>query len=119
MELKKIFKQRKIDNGQIGGVIQMIMQSSFILSFFTFVNTSGVFYHVYLHKFVSVWTYIILFLCIWGGWVLFYYTIQYPSHIRFSNRQSYTHGSPVKRDFQKVLTKLDEIEAKISQEQDK
>lgn len=35
-------KQLKIDNEQIGGMIQMILQSMFILSFFTFANTMNI-----------------------------------------------------------------------------
>lgn len=103
------FKQRRIDNGQIGGAIQMVIQSMFIFNFVTFVNTCALAYTSFLHDYVSLQTAIVLILVGAFGWWITYYAIIYPSILRFANRQSYNHGSPIKDDLEELHGKVDRL----------
>lgn len=102
-------KQLQIDNGQIGGVIQMFLQSMFIFNMLTFVNTSILVYQSFLCRYISFNLFFIVFFILLISWISFFYLIIYPSTVRFSNRQAYTHGSPIKADFEKIITILEDI----------
>lgn len=99
-------KQFKIDNGQLGGTLQIIIQSMFIFNFLTFINTCALAYYSFLYRYVSLSVGIILMIIGTLSWWIIYYTIVYPSILRFANRQSYTHGSPIKKDLEEIKEML-------------
>lgn len=102
-------KQRYVDGGQIGGTIQMMIQSMFIFNFVTFVNTCAIAYHSFLYEYVSLTFGVIIIIICTFCWWLCYYTIIYPSIITFANRQSYKHNSPIKADILRIENKIDEL----------
>lgn len=104
-----MIKQIKIDNGQMGGTIQMILNSMFVFNLLTFINTSILLYQSVIYKYIPLVLYILSIICFAFVWVSIYYFIIYPSVIRFGNRQSYAHGSPIKKDFDKINKQLYEI----------
>lgn len=106
-------KQYKIDNGQCGGFIQMIIQSMFIVSFFTFINTSLLAYQSIFYEYISFYLYVILIFGFIVFWVYIYYSVLYPSIIIFINRQVYEHKNLVKADILLLREQLDRIESKL------
>lgn len=104
-----MMKQFKIDNGQIGGAITIIINSMFIFNFLTFINTCAIAYDLFLHRYVSLEIGIGIMLIGSGLWFLTYYAIVYPSIIRFANRQMYIHDSPIKEDLEIIKKELEEL----------
>jgi hypothetical protein len=99
-------KQVKIDNGQLGGVLQMVNQSMFIFNFLTFITNIALFYESIMYKYVSFRTgAIIMMVCVICWWIT-YYTIIYPSMIRFANRQTYKHGNPIRSDIEDLRREI-------------
>lgn len=99
-------KQIKIDNGQLGGTIQIIIQSMFVFNFATFISTSALLYDSVLYKYVSLPVGICMLLVGASSWWLIYYAVVYPSIVRFANRQAYAHGSPIKADLEEIKEML-------------
>lgn len=106
-------KQYKIDDGQSGGFIQMVVQSMFIVSFFTFINTSLMVYQSIFYEYISFYLYVILIFGFIVFWVYVYYSLLYPSIIIFINRQAYEHKNLVKADILLLREQLDRIESKL------
>jgi len=102
-------KQIKVDNGQIGGIITIIINSMFVFNFFTFINTCAIAYDLFLHEYVSLQTGIALMLVGSCGWFAVYYAIIYPSIIRFANKQAYIHDSPIKEDLDIIKKELEQL----------
>lgn len=94
----KIIKQRKIDDGEIGGFLSIFTQSMFIFSIANFLGISALVYQSILKYYVPLWIFFILIVIGYFGWMAVYYTFLMPSMIRFGNRQHYTHGNPMKED---------------------
>ena len=95
-------KQIKIDNGQIGGIITIIINGMFIFQFVTFINTCAIAYDLFLHKYVSLEFGIGLMLVGSFTWFFIYYCVVYPSIIRFANAQMYIHDSPIQKDLAEI-----------------
>lgn len=103
-------KQFHVDSGQIGGTIQVIMQSNFI---FTVVNSIGIWlivYNDYLSKYIPLYIGVLIGLFAVPMWWLFYYSVVQPSLIQYSNRQAWKHSSPVKKEFEVLNERLNKIE---------
>jgi uncharacterized protein YybS (DUF2232 family) len=102
-------KQVHVDTGQLGGVITTIVNSMFVYSFITFVNSSMLVYSEYLKDYLSP-TMGILILAI-GSFIWFasYYFIVYPSIMQFNNRQSYIHENPLKADLDEIKEELRQL----------
>jgi len=110
----KLIRQIHIDNGKLGGIISIIINSMFIFNFITFINTTLTVYNTWLRDIIPLWLCVII---ICGGsitWFSTYYTILYPSIMQFANRQAYIHSSPIKEEFDKLNARLDSIEQKIN-----
>lgn len=102
-------KQLHIDNGQIGGTIQIILQSMFLVNFATFVSTLILLYNTVLYKYVQWYVAgVVLIIGIVSWWII-YYVIVYPSIITFVNRQQYTHKNPIREDIKRIENKLDKL----------
>lgn len=108
-----MIKQIRIDSGQLGGSIQIIMQSMFIVNLFNFAGVFLLIYDKFLKEYVSLLTGVIIICCGAVAWWACYYVFIVPSVIQYSNRQGYKHGNPVKRDFELINDRLDKIEELI------
>lgn len=106
-------KQFKIDGGQCGGFIQILVQSMFIVSFLTFINTSLMIYQSLFYSYVSFSLYVALIAGCFILWVYIYYSMLYPSIIIFINRQTYVHENLIKADILQLQEQLDRIERKL------
>ena len=109
----RIIKQRKIDTGQIGGVLSIFTQSMFIFGIVTFLNTSALVYQSILRYYVSLWTFVIIIGVGLLLWMYIYYSILMPSMIQFGNRQGYTHGNPMREDIEIIKKELKEIKSEL------
>ena len=108
-----IIKQRRVDNGQIGGVLSIFTQSMFIFGLVTFLNTSALVYQSILKYYISLWGYIIIIGVGLLGWMTIYYSVLMPSMIQFGNRQGYVHGNPMREDIDIIKSQLKEIKSEL------
>ena len=111
----KLIKQVKVDDGELGGFINVAMNSMFI---FTLVNSVGIyalFFDKFLSKYISLSTGIIAIIISILIWWIVYYSIIYPSVIRYGNRQAWKHGNPYKVEFDLINERLDKIEQMIKE----
>lgn len=108
-----MIKQIHIDNGKIGGVIQIITQSMFIVTLFNFVGVALLIYDRFLKDYVSLSTGFIIMCCGAVSWWGIYYVVIVPSILQYSNRQGYKHGNPIKKDFELLNARLDKMEEAI------
>lgn len=106
-------KQRRIDTGQIGGVLSIFTQSMFIFGIVTFLNTSALVYQSILKNYISLWGFIITIGIGLLGWMTIYYSILMPSMIQFGNRQGYAHGNPMREDIEIIKKELKEIKGEL------
>ena len=111
----KLPKQRHIDTGQLGGMLQIIIQSMGLLTLFNFFGIASLFYDRFLSSFFPVYIGLALILLGAGVWWLTYYILVYPSIIQFSQRQAYAHNSPVKKDFEKLNQKIDKLTEQLQE----
>lgn len=108
-----MIKQIHIDNGKVGGTIQIITQSMFIVNLFNFAGVALLTYDKFLKDRIPIWAGITaLMLCAVSWWVI-YYSVIVPSILQYSNRQGYKHGNPVKKDFELLNERLDRLEELI------
>lgn len=108
-----MIKQVHIDNGKLGGIIQVIIQSMFIVNLFNFGGVALLTYDKFLKDHVPLYIGVAAVMCGAVIWWICYYSIIYPSIVQYGNRQGYKHGSPVKSDFELLNKRLDEIEEAI------
>lgn len=108
-----MIKQKHIDNGKLGGIISIVINSMFVFNFVTFVNTTLTVYDRWLRDIIPLWSCVLLIGCCSLVWFAIYYVIIYPSIMQFANRQAYIHESPIKAEFDKLNSRLDEIEKLI------
>lgn len=108
-----MIKQIHIDNGKLGGAIQVIIQSMFIVNLFNFGGVALLTYDRFLKDHVSLSAGAFAICCGAVTWWVFYYCVIVPSVIQYSNRQGYKHGNPVKRDFELLNERLNVIEELI------
>ncbi len=105
----ELFKQRNVDNGQIGGAYSVFVGTFALLGFATFVNTSisayQSFYRWYLlpFQFISIIA-SGLFVGMW-----FYYAIFTPSQQKYANRQSYMHENLLRNDLNDIKEGLNQV----------
>ncbi len=111
-QLKQL-KQYDIDNGQIGGFLSIFTQSMFIFSIANFLGISALVYQSILRNYVPIWIFLIFIIIGYFGWMAIYYSILMPSMIRFSNRQGYAHGNPMREDITFLKKELKEIREDI------
>ena len=109
----RIIKQRRVDTGQIGGVLSIFIQSMFIFGIVTFLNTSALVYQSILSHYISLWGFIIIIGIVLLLWMTIYYVIIMPSMIQFGNRQGYEHGNPMREDIESIKIQLKEIKSEL------
>jgi 5-bromo-4-chloroindolyl phosphate hydrolysis protein len=108
-----MIKQRRVDSGQIGGVLSIFTQSMFIFGIVTFLNTTALVYQSILKYYISLWGFVIIIVIGLLLWMAIYYVIIMPSMIQFGNRQGYTHGNPMREDIEIIKKELKEIKSEL------
>lgn len=103
-------KQIHIDNGQLGRIIQVIVQSMFVFNFFTFLQVCMNTYTTYLKTYLSIYQGATILLCCFMLWWCAYYFVVYPSIVQYSNTQGWRHGNPMKVEFEELNKRLNKIE---------
>lgn len=106
----KLPKQKHIDKGQLGGILQIFTRSNIPMVPITFIGTASLCYDRFLKPYCSISTGIVVIIICAVAWWIFDYTVLYPSQVQFGNHQGYAHNSPIKTDFEKVNDRLDKIE---------
>lgn len=109
----RMVKQRRIDSGQIGGIISIFTQSMFVFGIVTFLNTTALVYQSILNYYISLWGFVIIIVVGLFGWMAIYYVIIMPSMIQFGNRQGYTHGNPMREDIETIKKELKDIKGEL------
>lgn len=109
----RMIKQRRIDTGQIGGVLSIFTQSMFIFGIVTFLNTTALVYQSILKYYISLWGFVIIIGVGLLLWMAMYYVIIMPSMIQFGNRQGYAHGNPMREDIEIIKKELKEIKGEL------
>lgn len=107
--IPQIFRQRHIDSGQIGGLISVFINSMFIFSFFTFINTAALVYQSILKYHLSLTAFGLIIGVSAVIWMGFYYSIVMPSQQQFASRQSYIHNNPVQKDLKELKDSMDQL----------
>ena len=108
-----MIKQIHIDKGQIGGVIQVITQSMFIVNIFNFIGVWTLLYDRFLRGIIPFYLGMCIVVCCALAWWTAYYSIIYPSLSQYSNKQAWKHNSPIKAEFERLNKRLDDLEAKL------
>jgi len=103
-------RQFHVDSGQIGGLIQIITQSNFIFNMLNFVGVWTLFYDRFLKVYIPIYYGMIIIISGVIAWWCIYYSIVYPSLIQYTNRQSWKHRNPIKKEFDDMNERLDKIE---------
>ncbi|AKJ39361.1 hypothetical protein [Methanosarcina barkeri] len=111
-------KQIHVDNGQIGGVIQVVIQSMFLCNFITFVNTTLTVYNQFLKNYISLYTGILLICFASALWWGVYDIVTFPSMLQYGNRQAWVHESPIKKEFERLNQKIDKLNTEIQNYQE-
>lgn len=106
---QEVFKQRNVDNGQIGGAYSVFLGTFALLGFATFVNTSISTYQSFWRWYLSPLQFvsIIAFGLFVGMW--FYYAIFTPSQQKYANRQSYMHENLLRNDLDNLKKGMEQI----------
>jgi len=107
--IMKIIRQRKIDEGQVGGFLSIFTQSMFIFGIVNFLGISALVYQSILKSYIPLWIFFIVMGIGYFIWMMIYYSVIMPSMIQFSNRQGYAHGNPVREDMILLRNELIEI----------
>ena len=100
-------KQYKIDNGKIGGLIVIFMNSMVILAPMNFIGIVALNYDKYIKYWIDIYSFAIIsfiFLIVYE-WIFFAYV--YPSMMTFSNGQVFIEENP-------AMKKMDIIEEKLN-----
>ncbi len=113
IDIGRITKQYKIDDGQIGGFLSIFTQSMFIFSIVNFLGISALVYQSILKRYIPLWIFFIVTGVGYFGWMLAYYSIIMPSMVQFGNRQGYMHGNPIREDIMYIKTELKEIRKEL------
>ena len=110
----KLPKQRHIDKGQLGGILQIFTRTNIPMVPITFVGTMSLCYTSYLKDYCSIFTGMVIIFIGAMCWWMVDYTIVYPSQVQFGNHQGYAHNSPIKEDFEELNKRLDKIEEMLN-----
>lgn len=108
-----MIKQKRIDNGRLGGIINTFGGSSFIFGIFTYINSAAIAYSLIIKYYISLHVYILLTVIFIISWFVIYYVYITPSQNRFIQNQAWEHGSPIRKSFEDQKKILERIEEKL------
>lgn len=106
---REVFKQRNVDNGELGGAYSVFLGTFALLGFATFVNTSISTYQTFWNRYFTATEFVLIIVSalVFGMW--FYYAVFTPSQQKYANRQSYNHDNLIRKDIIRVEKKMDSI----------
>jgi len=109
----------------LGGLKGIFNNSTFYLSLINFVLIAVTAYHTTLSGKINEyapWFSFPLFLAMMVVLVLVVMLLEYkfmiPSSITFGNAQMYAHRNPIRRDLERIMRKLDEMDKRITELQE-
>ena len=102
----------------LGGVKELLSRVTFYVSILNFLMLAVTAYHTTIRYFLPLpfWVFFATLAVIVVVAMIFEYTIVLPSQIAFLNWQVYTHDNPVRKDLERIMAKLEEIEKKLEEE---
>ena len=110
-------KQKRVGRF-IGGVKELLGRVTFYISLLNFLMLAVTSYYTTIQHIVQIpfWTFFAMLMTVVLAAMILEYTIILPSQIAFLNWQVYTHDNPIRRDLEKIMSKLEEIEKKLNEE---
>ena len=114
--MKWALKQRRVGKF-IGGLKELLARVTFYISIVNFIQVTAMTYYTTVRNIsnISFIIYILILAMLILAMMVFEYTIVMPSHYAFLNWQTYIHDNPIRRDLEKVMAKLEEIEKKLEE----
>lgn len=106
-------KQKSIDNGQIGGMISVLINSGFPFTLLSLIGIATLNYDKFLKVYMSFTSFILLAVFALLIWEYIFYVYVFPSFVIFSNRQSCTHSNPMMDKLNQIENKIEELNKKI------
>lgn len=102
----------------IGGLKELLARVTFYISILNFLMIIATTYYTTVRHLYSIpfWMFFLALAVILVVAMVVEYTIVLPSQIAFLNWQAYTHDNPIRRDLEKIMARLDEIEKKLEGE---
>jgi len=109
----------------LGGVKELLSRVTFYVSILNFLMLAVTAYHTTIRYFLPLpfwvlplpfWVFFATLAVIVVVAMIFEYTIVLPSQIAFLNWQVYTHDNPVRKDLERIMAKLEEIERRLEEE---
>ena len=109
--MRWIPKQRRVGRF-IGGIKELLGRVTFYISMMNFLMLAATAYYTTIRHFlpISFWIFLAILVAIVITAMILEYTVILPSQIAFMNWQIYTHENPIRKDLEKVMAKLEEIE---------
>lgn len=113
MHIRENMKQFKIDNGEIGGAIQIFASSLVILQPFSFIGILALNYDRYIKWWIDINTFIIVSFIGLVVYEWMFFAFIFPSMMRFNSRQVCAHDNPIYNEMQDMKLVLKKIEDKL------
>jgi len=113
--MKWIPKQKRVSKF-IGGLKELLGRVTFYISAMNFLMLAVTAYYTTIRHFlpVSFPVFFLMLVIVVVVAMIIEYTIVMPSQIAFINWQVYTHENLIRRDLEKVMKKLEEIEQQLA-----
>jgi len=102
-------KQYKIDNGKIGGLIVIFMNSLIVVSPFSFLGILALNYDKYIKYWIDIYTFFILSAIFFVVYEWMFFAFVYPSMMTFMNGQTFKAENPVMERMDIIEEKLDRL----------
>ncbi len=99
-------KQYKIDNGKIGGIIVIFMNSLIVMQPINFIGILALNYDKYIKNWITIYQFAIVSFIFFIIYEWIFFAFIYPSMMKFMNGQTYTEEN-------QVIIKIDIIEKKL------
>jgi len=108
-------KQRRVSK-VIGAVKELMSRVTFYVSVLNFLMLAVTAYYTTIRHVLPIpfWIFFAILIVIVIIAMILEYTIVLPSQIAFINWQVYTHENLIRRDLEKVMKKLEEIEQQLA-----
>ncbi|MDK2876176.1 MAG: hypothetical protein PWQ22_586 [Archaeoglobaceae archaeon] len=116
--MKWIPKQKRVGRF-IGGVKELLARVTFYISILNFLMIIVTTYYTTIRHIYNIpfWVFFATLAVIVIVAMVFEYTIVLPSQIAFLNWQAYTHDNPIRKDLEKIMSKLEEIEKLVKEKE--
>ncbi len=111
-------KQKRVGKF-IGGLKELLARVTFYISILNFLMIIATTYYTTVRHVYDIpfWLFFLILAAIVFVAMIVEYTIVMPSQIAFLNWQAYTHDNPIRKDLERVMSKLEEIEKKLGEKE--